>query len=73
MSTLSLLTHKLHHHPGAKVIGRGEADEGTWTEWAWCSLTFLLFLALGPFSAVPAMIGALSLVGRGDEPPLEQH
>ncbi len=66
MSTLSLLIHKIH--PGTKSKEIHRTEETSWTEWLWCGFTFCLFLALGPFAAFPALMGALSLAGQGEEP-----
>jgi hypothetical protein len=35
-------------------------------ETAWCAITLVLFLALGPFAAVPALFSVLSLIPGGE-------
>ncbi len=64
MSTLAQLLGKGHHLSGRPVsektasrISIKKIGEGLW-----CVTSFLLFLALGPFAVIAAIMGVASLV-----------
>ncbi|MEJ2689869.1 MAG: hypothetical protein P8130_07950 [Deltaproteobacteria bacterium] len=66
---MSVLTHLLRnqHRTRNNEVLNSQAKAGAEkTEAAWCAFSFLLFLALGPFAAVPALFSILSLI-PGDE------
>lgn len=52
---------EIEHDGGHFLITWLKAHRGQFSEWFWFCLSFLLFLALGPFSAIVALIGLKSL------------
>lgn len=66
---MSVLTHllRIQHRTRDNVLlnppAKTEAKRG---EAAWCILSFLLFLALGPFAMIPALFSIFTLI-PGDE------
>ncbi len=64
MSALTNISKKLHLDDGRKsnFLARGEAL----SEGFWFTLSFLLFVVLGPFSAIPAFLAIMSLGNRED-------
>jgi len=64
MSALTNISKKLH------LEGSGNSNmlartEGL-TEGFWFTLSFLLFVILGPFSAIPAFLAIMSLGNKND-------
>ncbi len=41
-----------------------KASMSHWSEWFWFGFSFLLFLALGPFSAIAVLLGLKSLASE---------
>jgi len=58
MSTLTLTSKKIH---STNTRPDNKALSARASELFWFSLSLLLFLAMGPFAAVPALIGLFSL------------
>jgi hypothetical protein len=67
---MSVLTQLLtRNHPQArnhKVVRENLQVENSSREKIFCAANFLLFLVLGPFAAIPALISMISLIS-GDE------
>ncbi len=63
MSTLTLTSKKIHasntRHSHKEMAAKA-------AEAFWFTLSFLLFLAMGPFAAIPALIGVFSLKASED-------
>lgn len=65
MNTLQQSPMKeINNDGGHFLITWLKAHKGQISEWFWFSLSFLLFLALGPFSAIVALIGLKSLASE---------
>ena len=65
MSALTQLLTNKGHQVGAGVTVDSTASKVSFkkvTEALWCATSFLLFLALGPFSAIAAVMGVASLI-----------
>ncbi len=64
MSALTNISKKLHLEGGrnSNLMARTEGL----SEGFWFTLSFLLFVILGPFSAIPAFLAVMSL-GNSDE------
>jgi hypothetical protein len=67
---MSALTQLLsRHHPRTQEkallheVAKAENRSG---ENLWCAATFLMFIALGPFAAIPVLISVFSMAS-GDE------
>ncbi|MGB9711622.1 MAG: hypothetical protein ACP5SG_06225 [Dissulfurimicrobium sp.] len=70
MSALTLLVQKINLYlkdsPRDNTQTK-DTEAFNFSEAFWFTTTFLLFLALGPFSAIAVVFGVLSLAGKGDE------
>ena len=70
MSTLTHLLDKFHHpqldNKAQAQSSRSKISMKRIGELGWGITTFLLFLALGPFSAVAAVCGVMSLAKNGE-------
>ena len=69
---MSVLTQLLSRNQqrtreGATLLNPGVKSASRCGETAWGALTFLLFLALGPFAAVPALISVFSIASGQEE------
>ncbi len=60
MTTLTQFLGKIHH-PQMSYESQSKIDLKRIGEIGWGVSTFLLFLALGPFSAIAAVCGVMSL------------
>ena len=69
MSALTLIARRIHRRQrslSAAELPKREASPRS--EAIWFTVSFLLFLALGPFSAIAAVFGLISLI-PGEETP----
>ncbi len=64
MSVLTNITKKFHFYNGRK--SSFFAPDEILSEGFWFTLSFLLFVVLGPFSAIPAFLAVMSL-GNGED------
>jgi hypothetical protein len=63
MSVLTQLLSRHHPRTGEKTRFQEAATAKCKTgENAWCATTFLMFMVMGPFAAIPALFSVLSLV-----------
>ncbi len=73
MSAITALASKFQKaHLDNSAKGASKAKENPLSEKLWMAASFVLFLALGPFSAIAAVMGVLSLIPKEDqaeEPP----
>ncbi len=64
MSALTNISKKIYANP------RGHSNSKAYLEKAsevfWFTVSFILFLALGPFSAIPAFLAVMSLGNKGE-------
>ena len=66
MSVLTQHLRNQHHTRDNTLLKAPAATAAKKGETAWCAFSLLLFLALGPFAAVPALFSIFSLI-PGDE------
>lgn len=64
MSALTNTSKKFHVAPRGHSNTHSRLER--YSEAFWFTLSFLLFLALGPFSAIPAFLAVMSLGNRED-------
>lgn len=69
MSAITLLAQRIHRLRGDDRAAAQSCKEksSTWGEVFWFALSFVLFLALGPFSVIAVIPGVLSLVPHSEE------
>ena len=58
------LTSDIKRYPGAALLQRLQENAPACSEVFWFCLSFLLFLVMGPFSAVAVIIALFSLAGE---------
>ncbi len=70
MSALTLLAEKINiNRPTnrfTKKTAKDSAEASRLSEAVWFSISFLLFLIMGPFAAVPALFAVFSLASEVD-------
>ncbi len=73
MNTLQESTAKeIKNDGGHYLIMWLKAHVDQVSEWFWFSVSFLLFLALGPFSAVVVLIGLKSLASEEEQQKMRE-
>ncbi len=73
MNTLQESTVKeIKNDGGHYLIMWLKANINLISEWFWFSVSFLLFLALGPFSAVVVLIGLKSLASEKEQQKMRE-
>jgi hypothetical protein len=67
---MSVLTQLLsRHHPRTRdkaLLHEATRAENSSGENLWCAATFLMFIALGPFAAIPVLLSVFSLVPKAE-------
>jgi hypothetical protein len=67
MSVLTQLLSRHHPRTGEKTrLQEAATAKSKPGENVWCATTFLMFMVMGPFAAIPALFSVLSLI-PGDE------
>ncbi len=64
MSALTKTSKRFHVAPRGDSKAHSRLEK--YSEAFWFTMSFLLFLALGPFSAIPAFLAVMSLGNRED-------